>query len=38
MGCRHPFRKPLQYIVITGVSVIGRAFPDTYGVIYMTVN
>jgi hypothetical protein len=38
IGCRHPFRKPLQFIVIAVMGVIGGTFPDTYGVIYMTVH
>jgi hypothetical protein len=33
-----PFREPLQFIVIAVMSVISGAFPDTYGVFYMTVN
>jgi hypothetical protein len=35
IGCRHPFREPLQFIVI---SLISGTFPDTYGVFYMTIN
>ena len=35
---RTPFREPLQFIVITVMSVIGSTFPHTYGVIYMTVK
>jgi hypothetical protein len=34
----HPFREPLQFIVMSVMSVIGGTFPDTYGVFYMTVN
>jgi hypothetical protein len=34
----HPFREPLQFIVIAVMSVIGGTFPDTYGVSCMTVN
>jgi hypothetical protein len=30
---RTPFRKPLQFIVIAVMSVIGGTFPDTYGVL-----
>jgi hypothetical protein len=33
--CRHPFREPLQFTVM---SVMSGTFPDTYGVFYMTVN
>jgi hypothetical protein len=33
-----PFRKPLQFIVITVMSVMWITFPYTYGVFYMTVN
>jgi hypothetical protein len=36
--CGHPFREPLQFIVITVMSVMRSPFPDTYGVFYMTVN
>jgi hypothetical protein len=36
--CRTPFREPLQFIVIAVMSVMSGAFPDTYGVFYMTVN
>ena len=35
---RTPFREPLQFIVITVMSVMSGTFPDTYGVFYMTVN
>jgi hypothetical protein len=35
--CPTPFRKPLQFIVIAVMSVMGGTFPDTYGVFYMTV-
>jgi hypothetical protein len=38
IGCRYPFRKPLQFIVITVMSVMRATFPDTYGGFYMTVN
>jgi hypothetical protein len=38
IGCRHPFRKPLQFNVIAVMSVMRGTFPDTYGVFYMTVN
>jgi hypothetical protein len=34
----HPFREPLQFIVIAVMSVMSGTFPDTYGVFYMTVN
>jgi hypothetical protein len=34
----HPFRDPLQFIVIAVMSVMSGTFPDTYGVFYMTVN
>jgi hypothetical protein len=34
-GCGHPFREPLQFIVM---SVMGGTFPDTYRVFYMTAN
>ena len=33
-----PFREPLQFSVITVMSVMSGTFPDTYGVFYMTVN
>ena len=33
-----PFRKPLLFIVIVVMSVMGGPFPDTYGVFYMTVD
>src|SRR5829696_2285301 len=36
--CRTPFREPLQFIVITVMSVMSGTFPDTYGVFYMTIN
>ena len=36
--CVHPFREPLQFIVIAVMSVISGAFPDTYGVFYVTIN
>jgi hypothetical protein len=36
--CRHPFREPLQFIVITVMSVMSGTFPDTYGVFYVTIN
>jgi len=29
--CRHPFREPLQFIVIAVMSVMSGTFPDTYG-------
>ena len=32
IGCCHPFREPLQFIVIAVMSVISGTFPDTYGV------
>jgi hypothetical protein len=38
IGCRHPFSKPLQFIVIAVMSVMRGPFPDTYRVFYMTVN
>ena len=38
IGCCHPFREPLQFIVIAVMSVISGTFPDTYGVFYMTIN
>jgi hypothetical protein len=31
----HPFREPLQFIVI---AVMSGTFPDTYGVFYVTIN
>ena len=34
----HPFREPLQFIVIAVMSVMSGTFPDTYGVFYVTVN
>jgi hypothetical protein len=34
----HPFREPLQIIVITVISVMRDTFPDTYEVICMTVD
>jgi hypothetical protein len=34
----HPFREPLQFIVIAVMSVISGAFPDTNGVFYVTIN
>jgi hypothetical protein len=34
----HPFREPLQTIVITVISVMSGAFPDTYGILYMTMD
>jgi hypothetical protein len=36
--CGHPFREPLQFIVIAVMSGMSGTFPDTYGVFYMTVN
>ena len=36
--CRHPFREPLQFIVIAVMSVMSGTFPDTYGVFYVTIN
>ena len=33
-----PLRKPLQFVVIAVMSVMRGAFPDTYGVLYMTMN
>jgi hypothetical protein len=30
--CRHPFREPLQFIVIAVMSVMSGTFPDTYRV------
>jgi hypothetical protein len=36
--CGHPFREPLQFIVITVMSVIRGTFPDTNGVFYVTIN
>jgi hypothetical protein len=36
--CRTPFREPLQFIVITVMSVMSGTFPDTYGVFYVTIN
>src|SRR5215218_3043030 len=38
IGCRHPFRKSLQFIVISVMSVMSGTFPYTYRVFYMTVN
>jgi hypothetical protein len=35
---RTPFRKPLQFIVMSVTVVISSTFPHTYGVFYMTVN
>jgi hypothetical protein len=35
IGCRYPFREPLQFIVM---SVMSGTFPDTYGIFYMTMN
>jgi len=35
IGCRHPFRKPLQFIVI---AVMRGTFPDTYGLFYVTIK
>jgi hypothetical protein len=34
----HPFREPLQFIVMSVMSVISGTFPDTYGVFYVTIN
>jgi hypothetical protein len=34
----HPFREPLQFIVIAVMSVMGGTFPDTNGVFYVTIN
>ena len=31
-GCCTPFREPLHFIVMTVMSVMSRAFPDTYRV------
>jgi hypothetical protein len=36
--CSTPIREPLQIIVITVISVMRDTFPDTYGVICMTVD
>ena len=36
--CGHPFREPLQLIVIAVMSVISGTFPDTNGVFYVTIN
>jgi hypothetical protein len=30
IGCRHPFRKPLQFIVIAVMGVMIGTFPYTY--------
>jgi hypothetical protein len=30
IGCRHPIRKPLQFIVIAVMSVMSGTFPHTY--------
>jgi hypothetical protein len=30
--CRSPFREPLQFIVISVMTVMSGTFPDTYGV------
>jgi hypothetical protein len=30
IGCRHPFRKPQQFIVIAVMSVMRSPFPYTY--------
>jgi hypothetical protein len=38
IGYRHPFRKPLQFIVMSVIGVIGGTFPYTYRVFYMTLN
>ena len=35
--CRHPLREPLQFIVISVMSVMDGTFPDTYGVLYVTI-
>ena len=34
----HPFREPLQIIVITVSSVMSSIFSDTYGILYMTMD
>src|SRR5215208_8521825 len=31
IGCRHPFRKPLHFIVMSVMGVMSGIFPDTYG-------
>jgi hypothetical protein len=36
--CRTPFREPLQFIVMSVMSVMRGTFPYTYGVVCMTVN
>jgi hypothetical protein len=36
--CRHSFREPLHFIVITVISVISSIFSDTYGILCMTVD
>jgi hypothetical protein len=38
IGCCHPFREPLQFIVIAVMSVISGTFPDTNGVFYVTIK
>jgi hypothetical protein len=34
----HPFRESLRFIVITVISVMSGTFPDTYGILYMTMD
>jgi hypothetical protein len=34
---RTAFREPLQFIVITVISVMSGTFPDAYRVFYMTL-
>jgi len=34
----HPFKEPLQTIVITVISVMSGTFPDTYGILYRTMD
>ncbi len=36
--CRTAFRETLRFIVMSVITVIRGTFPDTYRVIYMTVN
>ena len=35
--CPTLFREPLQFIVIAVMSVMSGIFPDTYGVVYVTI-
>ena len=35
---RTAFREPLHFIVMSVRSVISDAFPDTYKILYMTMN